>query len=99
MKRSLAALAVATAAVIVAACSSKSTPSAPCGFVSAGVGPTVQFHVDSACQTNPFPSDVLRNGGTLSIPEVRVGYEMPYTAVFATAHAYVAATLASLDSD
>jgi hypothetical protein len=93
------ALAMAGFAAVAACGGKKSSNGGPCAFVSAGVGATAQFHADSTCETNPFPSDVLRTGSTVTIPVERLAYVMPKTATFAAARTYLQNTIGTIGND
>ena len=85
-------------AAAIAACDKKHSTD-ECAFFSNGAGATAQFHLDSACPTNPFPSDVLRNGASIAVPSERVGYVMPGDARFDIAREYLRTTSLTLDGD
>lgn len=97
--KSLFVVAGAFAAVALAAACDKKTTHESCPFVSAGAGATAQFSDDVACPANPFPSDRMRNGGTLDIPLERIAYVMPNTPRFDTARAYIGNIIPTLGAD
>src|SRR3954462_6558412 len=99
MKRlALMVVGAGAAAIAFAACDKKHASNA-CSFFSNGSGATAQFHLDSSCPTNPFPSDVMRSGDTVTIPPERVAYVMPDSATFDIARDYLKKTSESLDAD
>src|SRR5687768_11349062 len=90
---------VMVGAALVAGCNGGGSDSDPCGFEHRGVGATAQYHHDVECATNPFPSDVLRNGSTISLPAERFTWTLPRTDAFDMARTYIENVAATYDAD
>src|SRR5579859_5096873 len=102
MRTKLLLLVVAAGAALVfwTGCDQSTSGPGAYDFVTGAAGATAQFHLDSTCATNPFPSDaLLGSNGLVSIPGSRFDYVLPRTAVYDTARNYIATVARTLDAD
>jgi pimeloyl-ACP methyl ester carboxylesterase len=95
-----ALLAVPVTLLLATGCtgSDKGKANGPCDFQFGSGGPVVQFHEDTACAPNPWPSDRLLVAGRVTVPESRVSYTIPDGEEFDAARSYLQATADTLDA-
>lgn len=86
-------------AIVVSGCSGGGKDDGPCAYEHRGAGATAQYHADVTCATNPFPSDVLRSGTTVTLPAERFTWRLPRTEDYDVAREYVTTVASSYDAD